>query len=42
MPAADMASRFIDNLKAITDVCTNPGTFIYAVHASRITRLSLD
>jgi PIN like domain len=42
LPAADMASRFIDNLRAITDACANPGPFMYAVHASRITRLSLD
>ena len=42
LPAADMAGRFIDNLQAITDACAKPGPFIYAIHASRITRLSLD
>ncbi len=42
LPAADMAARFIDNLQAITEACVDAGPFIYAVHVSRITRLSLD
>lgn len=37
-----MAARFIDNLQAMTEACVQTGPFIYAVHKSRIARLSLD
>ncbi len=39
--AADMASRFLNNLDAITAACAEPGPFIYAIHANRIERLSI-
>ncbi len=42
LPATGMAARFIDNLQAIAEACNDAGPFIYAVHQSRITRLSLD
>lgn len=42
LPAEAMAARFIDNLAAITAACDQPGPLIYAVHESRIVRLSLD
>jgi hypothetical protein len=42
LPAADMAARFLVNLDAITAACQDPGPFIYAVHATRIVRLSID
>ncbi|WP_419847498.1 hypothetical protein [Candidatus Poriferisocius sp.] len=39
--AADMASRYLDNIDAITQACQEPGPFIYAVHKNRIERLPL-
>ena len=36
-----MASRFLDNLPAITNACSEPGPFIYAVHQNRIERLAI-
>jgi hypothetical protein len=42
LPAAEMAARFLVNLDAITAACQDPGPFIYAVHATRIVRLSID
>lgn len=40
--AADMAGRFLDNLKRIERACETPGPFVYAVHAARIEQLALD
>lgn len=42
LPATEMAARFLANLDAITAACQDPGPFIYAVHATRIVRLSID
>ena len=42
LTAAEMAERFLDRLPAITAACAEPGPFLYAVHATRIERLSLD
>jgi len=42
LQAEDMAARFLVNLDAITAACQDPGPFIYAVHATRIVRLSID
>ena len=39
--AAEMASRFLINLTAITRACAEPGPFVYAVHANRIERLRI-
>ena len=39
--ADDMATRYLDNLDAITQACQEPGPFIYAVHKNRIERLPL-
>jgi hypothetical protein len=41
-PAAEMAARFLANLDATAAACRDPGPFIYAVHATRIVRLSID
>lgn len=40
--APEMAQRFIDNAGRMAAACAEPGPFLYAVHANRITRLSLD
>ena len=40
--AEDMASRFLDNLAAITEQCQDPGPCIFAVHTNRIERLRVD
>lgn len=37
-----MAARFLDNLGAITTACAETGPFVYAVHSTRIERLSLS
>ena len=42
LPAAEMVTRFLDNLDAITRACAEPGPFIYAVHRNRIERLPLS
>jgi hypothetical protein len=42
LTADRMAARFVDNLGAITTACQQPGPFIYAVHETRIVRLSID
>ncbi len=42
LSALDMASRFLDNLDAITQACAKPGPFIYALHANRILQLDID
>jgi hypothetical protein len=42
LPAERMASRYLDNLVAITEACQQPGPFIYSVYESRIARLPLD
>lgn len=39
--AEEMATRYLDNLDAITHACHGPGPFIYAVHKNRIERLLL-
>lgn len=36
----EMAGRFLANLGAIADACTEDGPFIYSVHANRIIRLA--
>ena len=41
LSGAAMASRFLDNLPAITNACGEPGPFIYAVHQNRIERLAI-
>lgn len=41
LPAADMASRYLDSLDAIAAACAEPGPFIYAVHVNRIERLAI-
>ena len=41
LSAADMATRYLDNLGAINQACREPGPFIYAVHKNRIERLAL-
>lgn len=41
LTAAEMATRFIDRLPAITAACATPGPFLYAVHAARIARITL-
>lgn len=42
LTAAEMATRFLTRLPAITAACAAPGPFLYAVHASRIERLKLS
>ena len=37
-----MANRFLDHLDAITAACTNDGPLIYAVHQTRIERLTMS
>jgi hypothetical protein len=37
-----MAKRYLDNLPAIARASAQPGPFLYAVHANRITRLAID
>jgi hypothetical protein len=39
--AAEQAARILDNLEAITAACGEDGPFVYAVHRTRIERLSL-
>jgi hypothetical protein len=39
--ADEMARRFLDNLEAITEACSEPGPFVYAVHGNRIEPLDL-
>ena len=41
LSAQEMARRFVDNLPAMVRACSQPGPFIYAVHANRIERLRL-
>ena len=41
LSAREMARRFVENLPAMVRACSQPGPFIYAVHASRIERLPL-
>jgi hypothetical protein len=36
-----MAGRFLNNLDAIVRACNERGPFIYAVHQTRIERLSI-
>ena len=38
----EMAERFLRHLKAITDACSEPGPYVYAVYENRIERLPLD
>jgi PIN like domain len=40
--AAMMAERYLANLRAIERACSQPGPFLYAVHASRIEPLPLS
>jgi hypothetical protein len=40
--AGQMARRFLTNLAAMERACAEPGPFIYAVHETRLERLSLD
>jgi len=43
LPADEMVRRFVDQIETIADACrSDPGPFIYAVHAQRIERLRLD
>ena len=42
LKADDMARRYLENLGAIARASAFPGPFLYAVHASRMERLSLD
>jgi hypothetical protein len=37
----EMAGRFLNNLDAIVRACNERGPFIYAVHQTRIERLSI-
>jgi PIN like domain len=39
--ADEMAARFLDNLGAIGRACEQPGPFMYAVHRTRVEKLSL-
>lgn len=39
LSGAVMAQRYIANLDAITRVSTDPGPFVFAVHANRLERL---
>ena len=41
LTSAAMAERYIVNLAAIAQACTEPGPFMYAVHANRIKRLAM-
>ena len=41
LKAQEMADRFLSNLESITRACQASGPFIYAVHKTRIERLSL-
>ena len=38
----EMAERFLRHLNAITDACSEPGPYVYAVYENRIERLPLD
>jgi PIN like domain len=40
--AEQMAGRFLANIVGMERVCAKPGPFIYAVHQTRLDRLSLD
>lgn len=40
--SADMATRYLENLGAITEASASPGPYLFAVHADRIERLSID
>jgi hypothetical protein len=40
--AEQMAQRFLVNLAAIERACAEPGPFVYAVHQTRLERLSLE
>jgi len=40
--AEQMAQRFLANLAAMERACAEPGPFIYAVHETRLERLSLE
>jgi len=42
LTAAQMADRYLHHLEAITEACAGPGPFIYAVHETRIERVSLE
>ena len=37
-----MAECYVANLEAIASACTAPGPFLYAVHARRIEKISID
>jgi len=39
--AQEMAERFLRNLDAMTQACSAPGPFIYAVHADHLVKLAL-
>ncbi len=39
LTAQEMATRFVNNPRRITEACQNPGPFIYAVHEKRIERV---
>jgi hypothetical protein len=41
LAADEMAGRFLRSLERITEVCTDPGPFMYAVHENRIEQLDL-
>lgn len=41
LPGDAMASRFLDNLEAITAACAGEGPFIYAVQRNRVERLHI-
>jgi hypothetical protein len=40
--SAEMSERFVTNLGAMAAACSDPGPFIYAVHATRIVRLPVE
>lgn len=42
LASQEMAERFLRHLRAITDACSDPGPFVYAVYENRIERLPLD
>jgi len=41
LTAEEMGKRIITNIGAMATACTDPGPFIYALHATRLERLKL-
>ena len=42
LKATEMAECYVANLEAIASTCTAAGPFLYAVHARRIEKISID